>query len=49
MNPADVSGYLNGLSECVKIPDFSITVKGTENAALTRRVISLAMTDNRGF
>ncbi|HAX9985167.1 TPA: phage late control D family protein [Escherichia coli] len=55
MNLSGINGYLAGLAECVKIPDFSVTTdnaetgKKEENEALTRRVISLAMTDNRGF
>ncbi len=55
MNLSGINGYLARLAECVKIPDFSVTTdnaetgKKEENEALTRRVISLAMTDNRGF
>ncbi|EAP7573496.1 phage late control D family protein [Salmonella enterica subsp. enterica] len=59
MTPTDaitlkINSYMDTLNDAVKVPDFSITLEKTKGEPdelddLNRRVMSLSMTDNRGF
>ncbi|ELT6981642.1 phage late control D family protein, partial [Salmonella enterica] len=54
MTPTDaitlkINSYMDTLNDAVKVPDFSITVGEDELDDLNKRVMSLSMTDNRGF
>ncbi|KNC89869.1 hypothetical protein GM30_05790 [Trabulsiella odontotermitis] len=44
-----ISDYNNALTDAVKIPAFSITLGGKVLTQLDERIISLSLTDNRGF
>ncbi|EDS1361331.1 phage late control D family protein, partial [Salmonella enterica] len=54
MTPTDaitlkINSYMDTLNDAVKVPDFSITTGEDELNDLNRRVMSVSMTDNRGF
>ncbi|EIT6700279.1 phage late control D family protein, partial [Salmonella enterica] len=54
MTPTDaitlkINSYMDTLNDAVKVPDFSITTGQDELNDLNRRVMSVSMTDNRGF
>ncbi|EAZ5467761.1 phage late control D family protein, partial [Salmonella enterica] len=54
MTPTDaitlkINSYMDTLNDAVKVPDFSITEDGNELDDLNRRIMSVSMTDNRGF
>ncbi|EGI5659788.1 phage late control D family protein, partial [Salmonella enterica subsp. enterica serovar Kisarawe] len=54
MTPTDaitlkINSYMDTLNDAVKVPDFSITVGEDELDDLNKRVMSVSMTDNRGF
>lgn len=54
MTPTDaitlkINSYMDTLNDAVKVPDFSITAGQDELNDLNRRVMSVSMTDNRGF
>lgn len=54
MTPTDaitlkINSYMDTLNDAVKMPDFSITTGEDELNDLNRRVMSVSMTDNRGF
>ncbi|PHI55500.1 hypothetical protein Y084_13565 [Salmonella enterica subsp. enterica serovar Infantis str. CVM N34868PS] len=44
-----MNSYMDTLNDAVKVPDFSITTGEDELNDLNRRVMSVSMTDNRGF
>ncbi len=44
-----VSSYNDSLTEAVKSPGFSITMGGKVLTQLDDRIMSLSLTDNRGF
>lgn len=44
-----VNSYNNSLTEAVKSPAFSITMGGSVLTQLDERIVSLSLTDNRGF
>ncbi|EBW4472034.1 phage late control D family protein, partial [Salmonella enterica] len=44
-----INSYMDTLNDAVKVPDFSITAGQDELNDLNRRVMSVSMTDNRGF
>ncbi len=45
----NINSRMDTLKDCVRIPDFSITIDGKETSTLTQRIMSISMTDNRGF
>ncbi|EAS1940660.1 phage late control D family protein [Salmonella enterica] len=47
--PLAINSYRDTLNDAVKIPDVSITLDGKKLSDLNTRIMSVSLTDNRGF
>ncbi|HAE7582507.1 TPA_asm: phage late control D family protein [Salmonella enterica subsp. houtenae serovar 44:z36[z38]:-] len=47
--PLAINSYRDTLNDAVKIPDVSITLDGKKLSDLNTRIMSMSLTDNRGF